>query len=87
MRKPLILFNIWDVAITTLREIVAITNLLVTIDMEAGYGSDAKQVGLSIIRAVQSDAARISHGHGPWAAVMAALEKQARAVSHSRKTM
>ena len=49
-----------DIAIMTLREIVAVTDLPVTVDMEAGYGSDAPRVGASIQRAVDAGAVGIN---------------------------
>lgn len=49
-----------DSAITTLTEIIAVTDLAVTIDMEAGYGTDAAGVGLSIKRAADAGAVGIN---------------------------
>ena len=49
-----------DIAIMTLAEIVAITDLPVTIDLEAGYGTDAAGVGVSVARAAQVGAAGIN---------------------------
>ena len=47
-------------AITTLSEVVAITDLPVTIDMEAGYSASALGVGLSVKRAVDAGAVGIN---------------------------
>jgi 2-methylisocitrate lyase-like PEP mutase family enzyme len=49
-----------DIAISTLGEIAAITDLPVTIDMEAGYGADANAVGVSIQRAADAGAIGIN---------------------------
>lgn len=49
-----------DTAIMTLAEIVAVTDLPVTIDMEAGYGADAAGVAASIQRAVDAGAVGIN---------------------------
>ena len=49
-----------ETAINTLSEIVAITDLPVTIDMEAGYGADATAVGVSIARAAGAGATGIN---------------------------
>ena len=72
-----------DTAIATLREIIAITDLPVTIDMEAGYGIDAAQVGLSIVRAVQSGAIGINmEDKDPATRVLfSTLEQSARIAS------
>ena len=43
-----------DIAIATLAEIVAVTDLPVSIDMEAGYGADAAGVGVSVQRAADA---------------------------------
>jgi 2-methylisocitrate lyase-like PEP mutase family enzyme len=45
-----------EIAINTLAEIAAITDLPVTIDMEAGYGADAFAVGVTIQRAADAGA-------------------------------
>ena len=47
-------------AITTLSEIVAITDLPVTIDMEAGYSASTLGVGISVKRAVDAGAVGIN---------------------------
>jgi 2-methylisocitrate lyase-like PEP mutase family enzyme len=49
-----------DIAISTLGEIAAITDLPVTIDMEAGYGADAAAVGASVQRAASTGAIGIN---------------------------
>ena len=49
-----------DTALATLAEIVAITDLPVSIDMEAGYGSDATGVGESVKRAADAGAVGIN---------------------------
>jgi 2-methylisocitrate lyase-like PEP mutase family enzyme len=49
-----------DVAITTLIEVLAITDLPVTIDMEAGYGVDPAAVGVSVKRAADAGAIGIN---------------------------
>lgn len=49
-----------DTALATLAEIVAVTDLPVSIDMEAGYGADAAGVGASVNRAAAAGAAGIN---------------------------
>jgi 2-methylisocitrate lyase-like PEP mutase family enzyme len=49
-----------DTALSTLTEIVAVTDLPVSIDMEAGYGSDAGAVGASVRRAAEAGAVGIN---------------------------
>jgi 2-methylisocitrate lyase-like PEP mutase family enzyme len=49
-----------DTAIATLAEVVAVTDLPVSIDMEAGYGAHAAEVGASIQRAVDAGAVGIN---------------------------
>jgi 2-methylisocitrate lyase-like PEP mutase family enzyme len=49
-----------DTAITTLKEIVAVTDLPVSIDLEAGYGADPAGVGASVKRAVDAGAVGIN---------------------------
>ncbi len=49
-----------DIALSTLSEIVAVTDLPVSIDMEAGYGVDAAGVGASVQRAVDGGAIGIN---------------------------
>jgi 2-methylisocitrate lyase-like PEP mutase family enzyme len=49
-----------DVAINTLAEVVAVTELPVSIDMEAGYGADPAGVGASVQRAVDAGAVGIN---------------------------
>ncbi len=49
-----------DTAIATLAEVVAITDLPVSIDMEAGYGVNAAEVGTSVQRAVDAGAVGIN---------------------------
>jgi 2-methylisocitrate lyase-like PEP mutase family enzyme len=49
-----------DIALSTLAEIVAVTDLPVSIDMEAGYGADAAGVGVSAKRAVEAGAIGIN---------------------------
>jgi 2-methylisocitrate lyase-like PEP mutase family enzyme len=49
-----------DTALSTLTEIVAVTDLPVSIDMEAGYGADAAGVGASVQRAVNAGAIGIN---------------------------
>jgi 2-methylisocitrate lyase-like PEP mutase family enzyme len=49
-----------ETALATLKEIVAVTDLPVSIDMEAGYGSDAASVGASIQRAADAGAVGIN---------------------------
>jgi 2-methylisocitrate lyase-like PEP mutase family enzyme len=49
-----------DTALATLAEIVAITDLPVSIDMEAGYGADATSVGASVRRAADTGAIGIN---------------------------
>ena len=44
----------------TLAEIITVTDLPVTIDLEAGYGTDAAGVGVSVARAAQAGAAGIN---------------------------
>jgi 2-methylisocitrate lyase-like PEP mutase family enzyme len=49
-----------DTALATLAEIVAITDLPVSIDMEAGYGADAAGVAASVRRAADTGAVGIN---------------------------
>jgi 2-methylisocitrate lyase-like PEP mutase family enzyme len=49
-----------DIALSTLAEIVAVTDLPVSIDMEAGYGADAAGVGVSVQRAADAGAVGIN---------------------------
>jgi 2-methylisocitrate lyase-like PEP mutase family enzyme len=49
-----------DTALATLAEIVAVTDLPVSIDMEAGYGGDAAGVGASVSRAAAAGAVGIN---------------------------
>lgn len=49
-----------DIAIATLEEILAITDLPVTIDMEAGYGDDPAAAGRSVQRAADAGAVGIN---------------------------
>ena len=49
-----------ETAIATLKEILAITDLPVSIDMEAGYGADAAGVGISVRRAAEAGAVGIN---------------------------
>ena len=49
-----------ETALATLAEVVAVTDLPVSIDMEAGYGSDARGVGASVQRAADIGAAGIN---------------------------
>ena len=49
-----------DEALANLREILGVTDLPVTIDMEAGYGVDAVAVGRSVARAREAGAAGIN---------------------------
>ncbi len=49
-----------ETALATLAEVVAVTDLPVSIDMEAGYGSDASDVGASVQRAADIGAAGIN---------------------------
>jgi 2-methylisocitrate lyase-like PEP mutase family enzyme len=49
-----------DTALKTLAEVVAVTDLPVSIDMEAGYGADATNVGKSVKRAVDAGAVGIN---------------------------
>jgi 2-methylisocitrate lyase-like PEP mutase family enzyme len=49
-----------ETALATLAEVVAVTDLPVSIDMEAGYGADASGVGASVQRAVDAGAAGIN---------------------------
>jgi 2-methylisocitrate lyase-like PEP mutase family enzyme len=49
-----------DTALSTLAEIVAVTDLPVSIDMEAGYGADAAGVGASVQRAADVGAIGIN---------------------------
>jgi 2-methylisocitrate lyase-like PEP mutase family enzyme len=49
-----------DIAINTLAEVVAVTDLPVSIDMEAGYGLDPAGVGASVRRAVDAGAVGIN---------------------------
>jgi 2-methylisocitrate lyase-like PEP mutase family enzyme len=49
-----------DLAVSTLAEIVAVTDLPVSIDLEAGYGVDAAGVGASVQRAVDAEAVGIN---------------------------
>ena len=49
-----------DIAIDTLSEIVAITDVPVSIDMEAGYGANPAEVGVSVQRAADAGAAGIN---------------------------
>lgn len=49
-----------DVAITTLNEVLAVTDLPVTIDMEAGYGDDPSAVGKSVQSAADAGAIGIN---------------------------
>ena len=49
-----------DAALANLSEILGVTDLPVSIDMEAGYGADAAVVGRSVARARQAGAAGIN---------------------------
>jgi 2-methylisocitrate lyase-like PEP mutase family enzyme len=49
-----------DLALATLAEIIAVTDLPVSIDMEAGYGADAAGVGASVVRAAEAGAIGIN---------------------------
>jgi 2-methylisocitrate lyase-like PEP mutase family enzyme len=49
-----------DTAMATLQEILAVTDLPVSIDMEAGYGADAAAVGASVKRAADAGAIGIN---------------------------
>ena len=49
-----------DMVITNLQEILGLTDLPVTIDMEAGYGATAADVGRSVQRAADAGAAGIN---------------------------
>lgn len=49
-----------DLAIANLERILTVTDLPVTIDMEAGYGADPEEVGRSVTRAAQAGAAGIN---------------------------
>ncbi len=49
-----------DVAVATLSEVLAVTDLPVTIDMEAGYGADPAAVGVSVQRAADAGAIGIN---------------------------
>lgn len=49
-----------ETALATLEEIVAVTDLPVSIDMEAGYGADPQAVGASVQRAVDAGAVGIN---------------------------
>ena len=49
-----------DLAVSTLAEIVAVTDLPVSIDLEAGYGADAVGVGASVQRAADAGAVGIN---------------------------
>ena len=49
-----------ETALMTLAEVVAVTDLPVSIDMEAGYGADAAGVGASVKRAADIGAAGIN---------------------------
>jgi 2-methylisocitrate lyase-like PEP mutase family enzyme len=49
-----------ETALATLAEVVAVTDLPVSIDMEAGYGGDAAGVGASVQRAVDAGAVGIN---------------------------
>ena len=49
-----------DEALANLGEILGVTDLPVSIDMEAGYGSDAAKVGRSVARAREAGAAGIN---------------------------
>jgi 2-methylisocitrate lyase-like PEP mutase family enzyme len=49
-----------DTALSTLAEIVSVTDLPVSIDLEAGYGVDAAGVGASVARAAEAGAIGIN---------------------------
>ncbi len=49
-----------DLVLATLAEVVAVTDLPVSIDMEAGYGVDAAAVGASVKRAAEAGAIGIN---------------------------
>lgn len=49
-----------ETALSTLAEIVAVTDLPVSIDMEAGYGANPQAVGASVQRAVDAGAVGIN---------------------------
>jgi 2-methylisocitrate lyase-like PEP mutase family enzyme len=49
-----------ETALATLAEVVAVTDLPVSIDMEAGYGGDASGVGASVKRAADAGAVGIN---------------------------
>ncbi len=49
-----------DLAVATLEQIVAVTDLPVSIDLEAGYGADPKGVGASVMRAANAGAVGIN---------------------------
>ena len=45
-----------DAALENLQRVISVTDLPVTIDMEAGYGADAAAVGASVARAASAGA-------------------------------
>ena len=76
-----------DTAITTLGEIIAITDLPVTIDMEAGYGADAAGVGVSIKRAVDAGAVGINlEDKDPVTKVLFSVEAQCARIASAAAT-
>ena len=76
-----------DTAINTLSEIVAITDLPVTIDMEAGYGADAAAVGVSIARAADAGATGINlEDKDPVTRALFSIEAQAARIAAAAAT-
>ena len=76
-----------ETAINTLSEIVAITDLPVTIDMEAGYGADAAAVGVSIARAADAGATGINlEDKDPMTRALFSVEEQAARIAAAAAT-
>ena len=76
-----------EIAIATLNEIVAITDLPVTIDMEAGYGADAEGVGASIARAADAGASGINlEDKDPITKILFSVEEQSARIAAAAAT-
>ena len=76
-----------NIAIATLNEIVAITDLPVTIDMEAGYGADAEGVGASIARAADAGASGINlEDKDPITKILFSVEEQSTRIAAAAAT-
>lgn len=74
-------------ALANLRRIVAVTNLPVSIDMEAGYGSSADEVGHSVAAAREAGAVGINmEDRMPGASVLTPIAEQAARIAAAAGT-